>query len=258
MAAILPAYNVRVLLLPGALLLLGVVVATLAGGMVPLRFEQHSRVFLSFSAGTLVALALLELIPEGIAGRGDDVHPLLLIVLVAFLATLLLDKLHVLHPHEHGMDESCPHVEHEHPPLAMHGAIGLIVHSAVDGLALATALRESLAAGIAVGVALSAHKLADGLTTVALVLSHHHQRRQALRVLAANVAALCLGFTGGLVLPLREGGLSVLLLVMAGFFLYLGATDLLPAVTSPRCRKRDVLATALGMAAIAAVSLLAH
>ena len=246
------------LLIPALLLVAGVVLATLAGGLLPLRFEQHSRMFLSFSAGTLVALALLELIPEAIAGSGDDIHRLMLVVLAAFLATLLLDKLHVLHPHEHGMDESCPHVEHEHPPLAMHGAIGLIVHSAVDGLALATALRESLAAGIAVGVALSAHKLADGLTTVALVLSHHHRRAQAVRMLAANVATLLLGFGAGLALPLREDGLAFLLLVMAGFFLYLGATDLLPAVTSPRCRKRDVLATALGMAAIAAVSLLAH
>lgn len=246
------------LLIPALVLVAGVVLATLAGGLLPLRFEQHSRMFLSFSAGTLVALSLLELIPEAIAASGDDIHRLMLVVLAAFVATLLLDKLHVLHPHEHGMDESCPHVEHEHPPLAMHGAIGLIVHSAVDGLALATALRESLAAGIAVGVALSAHKLADGLTTVALVLSHHHRRAQAVRMLAANVATLLLGFGAGLALPLREDGLAFLLLVMAGFFLYLGATDLLPAVTSPRCRKRDVLATAIGMAAIAAVSLLAH
>ncbi len=239
-------------------LLLGVVAATLAGGMLPLRFEQHSRVFLSFSAGTLIALALLELIPEGLAGRADSVHPLLLVVLAAFLATLLLDKLHVLHPHEHGMDESCPPEEHVHPPLAMHGAIGLILHSAVDGLALAAAARESLVAAIAVGVALSAHKLADGLTTVALVLSHHHSRPQAVRVLLANVAALCIGFGAGVAAPLGESGLSVLLLMMAGFFLYLGATDLLPSITTPRCRKRDVLATALGMAAIAAVSLLAR
>ncbi len=240
------------------LLLLGVVAATLAGGMLPLRFEQHSRVFLSFSAGTLVALALLELIPEALAGREDRAHSLLIVVLAAFLATLMLDKLHFLHPHEHGMDEACPPEEHEHPPLAMHGAIGLIVHSAVDGLALAAALRESLPAAVAVGLALAAHKLADGLTTVALVLSHHHRRKQAVRVLLANVAALCVGFAAGAAAPLDERGLAVLLLTMAGFFLYLGATDLLPAVTSPRCRKRDVLATALGMAAIATVSLLAH
>jgi zinc transporter ZupT len=78
------------------------------------------------------------------------------------------------------------------------------------------------------------------------------------RVLLANVAALGVGFGAGLVAPLGPGGLSVLLLAMAGFFLYLGATDLLPSITTPRCRKRDVLATALGMAAIAVVSLLSH
>jgi len=242
----------------GIVVLAGVVAATLAGGMLPLRFESHSRVFLSFSAGTLVALALLGLIPESLEATGRDAHGALLVVLTAFLATLVLDKLHVLHPHEHGMDRSCPHEEHEHPPLAMHGAIGLVVHSAVDGLALAAALRESVAAAIAVGLALSAHKLADGLTTVALVVSHHHQPRQAVRVLGANVAALLVGVATGLAVPLREQGLSLLLLVMAGFFLYLGATDLLPAVTSPRCRKRDILATALGMAAIAVVTTLAH
>jgi ZIP family zinc transporter len=176
-----------VLPLSAALLLAGVVLATLAGGMVPLRFEQHSRVFLSFSAGTLVALALLELIPEGIEGRTDDIHLLLLVVLASFLATLLLDKLHVLHPHEHGMDASCPHEEHEHPPLAMHGALGLIIHSAVDGLALATALRESLAAGVAVGLAL-ATQLAVGplmvIKTFPLSLATAHNTVAALLLLA--------------------------------------------------------------------------
>lgn len=241
----------------GLALLAAVVAATLLGGALPLRFERHSRLFLSFSAGTLVALALLELIPHGLHGA-EDPHPRLLWVLAAFVVTMLADKLHVLHPHEHGMDASCPAEEHVHPPLAMHGAIGLLIHSAVDGFALAAAQRESLAAALAVGLALSAHKLADGLTTVSLVLSHHHRRRQAVVMLAGNAALLVVGFALGMTLPLEAHHLGTLLLIMAGFFLYLGASDLLPAVTHPRCRKRDVLATALGMAAVAAVSLLAH
>jgi zinc transporter ZupT len=244
--------------LAGSVLLLAVVAATLAGGALPLRFERHARIFLSFSAGTLVGLALLELIPEGLQGSEGDPHAALMVVLGAFLATLLLDKLHILHPHAHGMDAACPDEEHEHPPLAMHGALGLIIHSAVDGLALAAALRESVVAAVAVGVALTAHKFADGLTTVSLVLSHHHRRPQAVRVLLANVLALVLGFAAGFTVPLDESGLTFLLLAMAGFFLYLGASDLIPSVTMPRCRKRDVLATSLGIAAIAALSLLTH
>lgn len=241
----------------GVLLLSAVAAATLLGGAVPLRFERDTRLFLSFSAGTLVGLALLELIPDGLADSNDP-HRRLVVVLGAFLLTMLLDKLHVLHPHEHAMDAACPEEEHRHPPLAMHGAVGLLIHSAVDGVALAAAARESVAAAVAVGLALATHKFADGLTTVALVLSHHHRRRQATAMLAGNAALLVVGFTVGMVIPFTKQDLAILLLVMAGFFLYLGATDLLPAVTLPRCRTRDVLATAGGMAAILAVSLLAH
>lgn len=241
-----------------ALVLLTVVVAaTLLGGAVPLRFERHSRLFLSFSAGTLVALSLLELIPEGLHGAADP-HPRLLLVLVAFLVTMLADKLHILHPHAHGLEATCSNEERVHPPLAIHGAVGLLIHSAVDGFALATAQRESLAVALAVGVALSAHKLADGLTTVSLVLSHHHNRRHAVAMLAGNALLLIIGYALGLALPLEGHHLATLLLLMAGFFLYLGATDLLPSLSHPRCRKRDVLATALGMAAVALVSSLAH
>ncbi len=242
----------------GPALLLAVVGSTIAGGWVPLRFERHARLFLSFSAGTLVGLALLELVPVGIEGMGGSTHDKLLVVLAGFLATLLLDKLHVLHPHPHRMDAECPPAEHEHAPLAMHGAIGLLVHSAVDGLALAAALRDSPATAAAVGLALSAHKFADGITTVSLVLAHHHRRGQAVRVLIGNAGLLVAGFAAGTVIPIGEGELGAMLLAMAGFFLYLGASDLIPAVTVPVCRKRDVFATACGMAAIALVGTLAH
>jgi ZIP family zinc transporter len=179
-------------------------------------------------------------------------------VLAAFLVTMLLDKLHVLHPHAHGMDAECPGVDHVHGPLAMHGAVGLLVHSAVDGVALAAAFRSSFATAVAVGLALSAHKFADGMTMVSLVLSHHHRRAAAVRLLLGNAGSLLAGFAVGSLLALRETQLGELLLVMAGFFLYLGASDLIPSVTMPVCRKRDVFATACGMAAIALVAMLAH
>jgi zinc transporter, ZIP family len=240
-----------------AALLLAVAAATLLGGAVPLRFQRSSRLFLAFSAGTLVGLALLELIPEGLKASGDDPHGPMLLVLVAFVVTMLLEKLHVLHPHQHGT-EGCADGEHVHSPLALHGATGLLVHSAVDGLALAAALRESTAAAIAVALALSAHKFADGLTTVSLVLGHRHRQSRAVGMLAGNAGMLAVGFVIGLLIPLGEEQLAALLLIMAGFFLYLGASDLIPSLTTPVCRKRDVLATAAGMAAVAAVSMLAH
>jgi ZIP family zinc transporter len=231
-----------------------VVAATLAGGAVPLRLEQHARLLLCFSAGTLVALALLELIPDGIGALGGEPRITLLLVLAAFLGTMALDKLHVLHPHSHAMDSNCPPEEHVHAPLAMHGAVGLLLHSAVDGLALAAALRQSLGTALAVALALSTHKFADGITTVSLVLSHNHQRRQAVRLLVGNALLFILGLGAGLLLRLEAAAVGGLLLVLAGFFLYLGASDLIPSLTTPVCRERDVLATACGMAVIALVT----
>ncbi|GBC80883.1 hypothetical protein HRbin09_02133 [bacterium HR09] len=243
--------------LAGSGLVLAVVLATLLGGVVPLTWERHSRVFLAFSAGTLVGLALGELVPEGL-GSFADPHQGAMLVLLAFVTTMALDKLHILHPHPHGLDAQCPTTEHTHPPLAMHGAVGLLLHSGLDGLALAAAWREGLPALVAVATALSAHKFADGLTTVSLVLSHHHRRSQATQVLLANAGLLLAGFFAGLGVPVPEEGMAWMLLALAGFFLYLGASDLIPSLTTPRCRKRDVVATALGVAAVVLVSVALH
>jgi len=241
----------------GLVLLALVAAATLAGGIVPLHFREESRLFLAFSAGTLVGLALGELVPEGLAVAGDP-HLALAVVLAAFVATMAADKLHILHPHPHRMEECCPPEEHLHPPLAIHGAFGLLLHSALDGAALAAGVRQGLGPALAVAVALAAHKLGDGVTTVSLVLAHHHPSRQATRMLAGNALLLAAGFAAGLFVPLPEKLVGHVLLALAGFFLYLGASDLIPSLSTPVCRKRDVLATALGVALVVAVVVLAH
>ncbi|MGQ9495384.1 MAG: ZIP family metal transporter [Thermoanaerobaculaceae bacterium] len=241
----------------GLALLLLVAAATLAGGIAPLRFRQQDRLFLAFSAGTLVGLALGELIPEGLIATKDP-HLALTVVLLTFLATMAADKLHILHPHPHRMDECCPPVEHRHAPLALPGAFGLLLHSALDGVALAAALQQSASTAAALSLALAAHKFGDGLTAVSLVLSHHHPPRQAVYVLLGNAALLAAGFSVALVVAFPENMVSWFLLALAGFFLYLGASDLIPSLTTVACRKRDVVATALGAVMVMAVALLAH
>ncbi len=242
--------------LAGVALVGAVAAATLAGGWLSLRWQAHSHLLLSFSAGTLVGLALAELIPEALSAVGGGPHGALFVVLGAFVFTMLMDKLHVLHPHPHGMEGACPSHEHVHPTLALPGAVGLVLHSAVDGLALAAALQQSPAVALTVALALGAHKFADGVTTVSLVLAHHHRRSQAIRLLVANTGALVLGVVGGLSLPLSEDQLAWLLLATAGFFLYLGASDLLPAVNRSACRPSDALVAAAGATLIALLAAL--
>ena len=108
------------------------------------------------------------------------------------------------------------------------GALGLSAHSFVDGLAVGLAFGVDAAAGVLVLVAVLSHDFADGLNTVSFVLSQSQDRRAAIRWLAIDAVAPLLGATVGALVSVSEATLGHILAFYAGFFLYMGATDLLP------------------------------
>jgi len=97
------------------------------------------------------------------------------------------------------------------------------------------------------------HDFADGLNTVNFILRQSGDRVQAIRWLAADSLAPLLGATVGVFVSVSERGLGQLLAVYAGFFLFMGATDLLPEAHQHPSGKR-VLLTAAGFAATFAVA----
>jgi zinc transporter ZupT len=110
------------------------------------------------------------------------------------------------------------------------------VHSFVDGLGIGLAFGVSTTTGVLVFLAVISHDFADGLNTVTFVLRQQGTRQHALRWLAADAAAPFFGAIVGTVVSVSSQNLSYLLAVYAGFFLYVGSSDLLPAAharTSP-------------------------
>ena len=105
-------------------------------------------------------------------------------------------------------------------------------------------------------VAVVAHDFADGLNTVSFVLRQSNDRRQAIRWLVADALAPLAGALVGISLNVGEEGLGALLAVYAGFFIYMGATDLLPhAHEHPSWRRVGL--TLVGFAAVLAATRLA-
>ncbi len=101
-----------------------------------------------------------------------------------------------------------------------------------------------------------AHDFADGLNTVSFVLRQSNDRAQAIRWLALDAAAPLVGAIIGASLSVSEESLGRLLALYAGFFLFMGATDLLPhAHEHPSARR--VALTVAGFAGILGLSLLA-
>ena len=134
---------------------------------------------------------------------------------------------------------------------------GLSAHSFIDGLAVGLAFGANTSTGVLVLVAVLAHDFADGLNTVSFVLNQSQDRSQAIRWLVADAVAPLVGVTVGALVQVSDATLGHLLAFYAGFFLFMGATDLLPEAHEHASWSRVGL-TLLGFAVIFGISLISR
>lgn len=223
------------------------VVSTLLGGLVALRFRRDVATLIAFSGGIVVAVALLDVLPEAIDAVGDSSRVGLLVA-AGFLAFFLIERLLVLHHRDE------PEQARAHARVGVFGAAGLSAHSFVDGLGIGLAFGLDTTTGLLVFLAVVSHDFADGLNTVSFVLRQSGDARRAVQWLAVDAAAPLLGAILGSSLSVSESTLGNFLAVYAGFFLFMGATDLLPHAHEHPSSKRVAL-TALAFALTFAIAL---
>ncbi len=108
------------------------------------------------------------------------------------------------------------------------GAASLAAHSFIDGIAIGLAFQVSPAVGAVVAAAVLAHDFSDGVNTVGVVLRNGASTKKATAWLAVDALAPVLGILASYSLKVADHVLGLLLAVFCGFFLYLGASDLLP------------------------------
>lgn len=226
--------------------------STLLGGYLFLRFREGQHYWFAFAASSLVAVALLDLLPESLdlgAANGVPGRRLLMAMAASFFAYSFIDRFFLTH-HVHG-DE-----EHGHP-IGLIGAGSLVLHSLLDGVAIGVAFRAGTAVGGIVATAVIVHDMTDGLNTVALMLRHRQSATRARLLLALDALAPVLGVLLGSVLHLSAAWLALLLAVFAGEFLYLGAGSLLPETQNhPTLKVMGAMAAGAGL--IAALTLAVH
>jgi zinc transporter ZupT len=217
------------------------VVSTLAGGAVALRLHKELHTLIALTGGIVVAVALFDVLPEALSLVDNSRHAMWLVG-VGFLAFFLAERALVLHHRDE------PDQVRAHARVGALGAAGLSAHSFVDGLGIGLAFHVSTATGLLVFLAVVTHDFADGLNTVGFILRQSDDRRTAIRWLAVDAAAPLAGALVGATLSISDRGLGYLLCLYAGFFLFMGATDLLPHAHEHPSRRRVAL-TALGFTA---------
>jgi ZIP family zinc transporter len=219
---------------------------TFLGGQIALRYKRFMNPLIAFCGGTLIAAALLDLIPEAHELlKNLDIVYVLGGVLASFMWFHFLDKLISIHGHSHS--EECEEHEHDRKKFGLFAASGLIIHSFMDGLAIGAGFLINPAVGILIGSVVLMHDFADGMNTVTLLLRNDHEKRTAKIFLIADALVPVLGVaTTGFLKP-SATVLGGILIFFAGFFLYLGASDLLPEAHRDRSSVKLVGFTVLGV-----------
>ena len=198
--------------------------ADYAGGVLLVRRSPSARAlryFVALGAGFMLAAAVLEMVPEGLA-LSPRWAPLL--VLVGYCGVHLLE--HTLVPHFHFGEET-----HHHEFLSARTSysvlLGLAAHTFFDGIAIGSGFVLSHWLGWVIFVAVFLHKLPEGFTVASVMLAGGRGRRAALN------SAMFLGATtlaGVLVINLQPTWVRAGLPLSAGVTIYVAATDLVPEV----------------------------
>jgi ZIP family zinc transporter/zinc and cadmium transporter len=128
---------------------------------------------------------------------------------------------HTLAPHFHFGEET-----HEvSSVVSVSALVGLLLHTFVDGVAIASAFGVSPSLGLLVFLAILLHKFPEGLAISSLFLAAGAGRARALYAAAALGAATIAGvILTNLVELLGTWGLAL----SAGVTLYVGASNLVP------------------------------
>ena len=222
----------------GALVPAGLVL--LLPDRIRIRFTPY---LLSFATGTVLATALIGLLPEAL--KHASVRAVSFTLLAGVVVFFVLESLVIwrhAHPNGHGhVHASAP--GHDGPSKVSwergaHGIkaanlilIGDAFHNFVDGVAVAAAFLASPSLGIATAIAVIGHEIPQEIGDFVILLEGGFTRAKALlwnglsglsTLAGALLAYVALGQAGAVV-PYARG-------VAAAGFLYIGLADLVPGL----------------------------
>ncbi|MEP6744074.1 MAG: ZIP family metal transporter [Gemmatimonadota bacterium] len=212
-------------------------VGNIVGALVLVRRASRSirllDALVAFGAGFMLAVTLLEVMPEALAGTREEATIAAIFLLAGYLAVHLAQ--HVLTPHFHFGEET-----HSITPMAgISALIGLLLHTFFDGVAIASGFGVSQELGLLLFAAVLVHKLPEGLAVASVMLAGGQSPNRALG--AAGLLGVAT-MVGVLVTehfqPLAKHGLAL----AAGVTLYVAASNLVPQFQGKKTRTTSAVA----------------
>jgi ZIP family zinc transporter/zinc and cadmium transporter len=209
--------------------------AEVLGGFLVLFRKQWPRTIqeylLGLSAGFILALVFLELVPESMSQVGGAA-PLLMLAGYAFLHFFE----HTIVGHLHFGEET--HHDVMLSRMASYSTFGgLMVHAFFDGFAISAGMQFDFFLGLLIFIAVLLHKIPEGLTVATVMLAADLPRRTALIASVAVGASTLVGVGSVFLLAdLNREIVGMAFAFSAGIATYVGASDLIPEINHSRNR----------------------
>lgn len=187
----------------------------------------------SFAAGTLLAAAFLDLLPEIIEEGFGEAVPML--ILMGILSFFVLEKFlywHHHHAHEHEETHGFTYLN----------IIGDGIHNFLDGAVIAVSFMNSTALGIATTIAIIAHEIPQEIADFSILVYGGFSKMKALvynflTALTALLGALLTYFFSSIM----ENSHSYIAAFTIGGFVYIASTDLIPEIHKEKDIKKSML-----------------
>lgn len=206
-------------------------------GILAISLNQQflSKILLSLvslSAGTMLAAALLHLLPESVETLGVTLP--FQLTLLSFITFFLLERfLHWRHCHD--KDHLTKHT------IGTMNLIGDGIHNFLDGVLIAASFATGGGLGIISTLAIALHEIPQEIGDFGVLLHSGYNKRKALILnIIVSLTAVLGGVMGYIASHTMTILASYLVPVAAGGFLYISAADLIPELKSVTSTKRTI------------------
>jgi zinc transporter ZupT len=224
----------------------GASLLALLGGGLGARGRSYSA---AFAAGILLALAFVDLFPEGLELAAEPAVAGFVGGFVLLFLTEVLTRAHTHHSPEERVSK------HALGPFVL----GLMIHNFADGFVLGVAAKASAITSWLVGLGILVHQAPVGISLAAVLVAVHASRARVMRT--AILLGLAIPLAAGLTMVLPVPGdqaLGSLTGVAGGVLAYIGAAHLLPEAQAEHPSKVSgvIFAAALVITAIGLMTVL--
>lgn len=200
--------------------------------------QKNTSYLISLSAGTFLGIVIFDLFPEVFEHLPAKQASFFVLVgiLIFFVLSFVLAGYH--HHHDEGEEEH----DTLHPATGQMALVADFVHNFLDGIVIAGAFIVDVHLGIATTIAVAIHEFPQELSDFFVLLEAGFTRKRALLWNAIVSSTTVIGgVLGYFFLSHFERFEAPLIGIIAGAFLYLALSDLVPVLKS-QVRKKETQA----------------